>query len=109
MQHEEDSVPPQNPLDVLFVISDLGVGGSERQLAILASTLAQANVAVAVYSIIDGPVREQLERAGVELILGPRRNVTSGSGIIAAACDLLQIMRRRQPRVAHFFLPLAYL
>jgi glycosyltransferase involved in cell wall biosynthesis len=109
MRRQTRSWPAQSRLDVLFVISDLGIGGSERQLAVLASALAQASVSVAVYSVTDGPVREQLERAGVELMLGSASNGGGASRVIATACDLFRVMRRRRPRVAHFFLPLAYL
>jgi len=100
--------PIEQPLDVLFVISALGVGGSERQLALLAGRLTRLNMNVAVYSFLDGPVRVQLESAGVEVLCAPRALQGVGS-IAAATSDLFRIMRRRRPRVAHFFLPAAYL
>lgn len=94
--------------DVLFVISDLGVGGSERQLAMLAAALGQADMAVAVYSLLDGPMRAQLERSGIEVALAPR-GIAGPSNVAAAAVDLFRFMRRRRPRIVHFFLPAAYL
>lgn len=102
-------IAPPRPLDILFVISCLGVGGSERQLAILASALARSGMTVAVYSFMDGPVRTQLERGGVEVVLGPRRGVADSFGVVATAFDLFRFMFRRRPRIAHFFLPAAYL
>jgi len=99
---------PLKPLDVLFVISALGIGGSERQLALLAGRLTRLGMKVAVYSFLDGPVRGQLESDGVEVMCAPRE-LQSAGGIATAATDLYRVMRRRRPRIAHFFLPAAYL
>lgn len=96
------------PLDVLFVISGLGVGGSERQLALLASALAQRGVKTAVYAIADGPVRRELESGGVEVLLGPGRP-RGIPAVTKAAIDLFAVMRRRRPRIVHFFLPAAFM
>lgn len=97
------------PLDILFVIRGLRVGGSERQLAMLASALARVGLRVAVYTFLDGPVRAQLESSGVEVMLGPPRGVAGPFGVMATAFDLFGFIRRRRPRIAHFFLPAAYL
>lgn len=103
-----DTRPSAGPLDVLFVISGLGVGGSERQLALLASALARAGVAAAVYAIGDGPVRQELKRNGVEVLVGPGRPAGL-SAVTKAAVDLFSVMRRRRPRMVHFFLPAAFM
>lgn len=99
--------------DVLFVITDLRVGGSERQLALLASTLATEGMTVTVYSFLDGSVRAELERAGVEVTLAPgtgRLFVGSNTaGFPLIAWHLLWFMLRRRPRIVHFVLPAAYL
>jgi glycosyltransferase involved in cell wall biosynthesis len=93
-------------LDVLFVISSLSVGGSERQLALLGSALAKEGMTIAVFSLNDGVIRSDLERAGIEVIVAP------GAGIMSvplAALRLLSFMLTRRPCIVHFFLPAAYL
>jgi glycosyltransferase involved in cell wall biosynthesis len=93
-------------LDVLFVITSLSVGGSERQLALLGSALAKEGMTIAVFSLNDGVIRSDLERAGIEVIVAP------GAGIMSvplAALRLLGFMLSRRPCIVHFFLPAAYL
>lgn len=94
------------PLDVLFVISALRVGGSERQLAALARALVGEGKTIAVYSLMDGPVRTELEQAGVETVVANR---FGRAGIPLAALHLFWFMRRHRPGIVHFFLPAAYL
>jgi hypothetical protein len=99
-----------NGVDILFVITDLEVGGSEGQLALLAGELAKSGMAVAVYAFMDGPVRKRLERAEVEVILGPAaRGTRSAFSVLFAAFYLFWVMLRRRPAIAHFILPAAYL
>ena len=97
------------PIDVLFIITALGVGGSERQLTMLASALPRADFKVAVYAFQDGPVRAELEAADVEVMLAPWAGEGHPFGVPKIALDLFRIMRRRRPRIVHFFLPAAYL
>lgn len=103
------------PVDVLFVITDLRVGGSERQIALLATELAKAGMTVAVYGFIDGPVRRQMERGGVRVIVAPGRivppfPVVRNAWLIPPACiHLLWCLVTVSPRIVHFFLPGAYL
>ncbi len=97
------------PPDVLFVITTLQVGGSERQLALLASTLAKAGMTVAVYSLVDGPLRNALQQNGVEVVLAPKSAGVTPVSVPVAALHLLWFMLRRRPRIVHFFLPAAYL
>lgn len=102
--------------DILFVITDLQVGGSERQLALLAAELAQSGSGVTVYSFMDGAVRAQLEQHSVEVILAPgsidfvrSSRIKSALFVSRAAVHLFWIMLTRRPRIVHFFLPAAYL
>jgi len=99
---------PTQP-DVLYVITGLHVGGSERQLSVLASALGQSGMKVAVYSFVDGPVRAVLQQNGVEVVLAPGGGPSTFRGFVLAAFHLLWFMARRRPRIAHFFLPAAYL
>src|SRR6267154_996375 len=92
------------PLDVLFVITGLQVGGSERQLALLASALAKAGMWVVVYSFVDGPVRATLQQNGVEVALTRGwGNVAGRCSMPVAALHLFWFMLRRRPRIVHFF------
>ena len=98
--------------DVLFVITDFQVGGSERQLALLASGLAKDGMNVAAFSFMDGPIRMDLQRAGVDAILalGAERSYRGNIiGLSLAALHLFWLMLRRRPHIVHFFLPKAYL
>lgn len=102
--------------DILFVITDLQVGGSERQLALLASELARSGSNIDVYSFMDGAVRAQLEQGGVKVILAPGQldiarawRLRNALYISRSAVHLLWTMLTRRPRIVHFFLPAAYL
>jgi glycosyltransferase involved in cell wall biosynthesis len=90
-------------IDILFVVTSLAVGGTERQLALLATTLAKDGMRLVVFSFNDGVVRGELERAGVEVI------VPGSTFVPSVALRLFSVMRARRPRIAHFFLPAAYL
>lgn len=102
--------------DILFVITTLEIGGTERQLALLAGELARSGSAITVYSFMDGVVRAQLEQAGVQVILTPHAFDPARSSALASvlfisrtAVHLLRTMFRLRPRIVHFFLPAAYL
>jgi glycosyltransferase involved in cell wall biosynthesis len=96
----------RRPLDILFVIADLRTGGTERQVALLAGALAKSGTSVAVYSLRDGEVRARLAQSGIAVTVAP---VAALVGLPVAAVHLLWVMLTRRPRVAHFFLPAAYL
>jgi glycosyltransferase involved in cell wall biosynthesis len=97
-------------VDILFVITDLEVGGSEGQLALLAGELAKSGMTVAVYAFMDGPVRKRLVQADVEVIVGLAAGGTlSALSMPFAALYLFWVMLRRRPTIAHFILPAAYL
>lgn len=102
--------------DILFVITALEIGGTERQLALLAGELARSGSTITVYSFMDGAVRTELEQAGVQVILAPHAFDPARSSAISSALfvprtavHLLRTMLRLRPRIAHFFLPAAYL
>lgn len=105
-----------NNAKVLFVISDLAVGGTERQVATLAPELARLGWAGTIYSFADGKLRQQLERDGIKVILVPgKRGLMDPSRLMRAlsvgmgAFHLLWIMLTLRPRIVHCFLPAAYL
>jgi glycosyltransferase involved in cell wall biosynthesis len=103
--------------EVMFVCSALNVGGTERQLAMVASALCRLGWHISVYSMAGtGPLQAEFERAGVKIILPPMgRPAVAGSGIkrilalTVAVPHLLVAMLRRRPAIVHFMLPEAYL
>lgn len=103
--------------ELMFVCSDLLVGGTERQLVELACALSRGGWPVSVYSVAGaGPLQTSLERAGVSVILPPLNRPPVGTSlikraaaVIAAAPHLLVSMLRRRPAIVHFMLPEAYL
>jgi glycosyltransferase involved in cell wall biosynthesis len=112
MQKGADAARDKSRPDILFVITDFQVGGSERQLALLASALAEGGMTVAVFGFMDGPVRAALQDAGVEAILASGAKVSHRRnflGLPLAMIQLFWLMLRRRPHIVHFFLPQAYL
>jgi glycosyltransferase involved in cell wall biosynthesis len=103
--------------DVLFVIGELGIGGTEQHLLNVSRQLRQAGWRVCVYSLAGtGPLRGDLESAGIRVVLPPiGRSVIPNILVLRilrialAAVHLAYIMVRERPRIAHFFLPAAYL
>lgn len=105
-----------NSAKLLFVISDLQVGGTERQVALLAPELARLGWAVAIYSFADGELRRQLEQSGVTVILVPGKHgllytsrIMRAVSVCLGAVHLCWVMLTLRPRIVHCFLPAAYL
>jgi len=109
-------VASQTNAKLLFVISDLAVGGTERQVAALAPELVRLGWAVTIFSFADGKLRQPLEESGVTVVLVPgkrgllhtsriRRALSVGAG----AFYLMWVMLTLRPKVVHCFLPAAYL
>jgi len=103
--------------DVLFVVGELEIGGTERHLLNVSRRLRQAGWRVCVYSLAgSGPLRGDLESAGIRVVLPPIGRSAIPNILIlrilriaVAAIHLTYIMVRERPRIAHFFLPAAYL
>jgi glycosyltransferase involved in cell wall biosynthesis len=105
-----------NSARLLFVISDLQVGGTERQVAVLAPELARLGWAVTLYSFADGELRRQLEQSGVTVILVPGKHgllhasrIMRALSVCVGAIHLCWVMLTLRPRIVHCFLPAAYL
>lgn len=99
---------------ILFVISQLDVGGTERHLAMLAPALVRRGWPVTVFSLKgDGPLRSVLESAGVDVVGATSRSGDTGHsgriGVLLSAARALWRELRRRPAIVHFFLPEAYL
>jgi glycosyltransferase involved in cell wall biosynthesis len=103
--------------DVMFVCSDLMIGGTERHLTAVATSLVRSGWPISVYSLAGrGPLQAELERGGVKVIVPPLDRPPSGrlgikriATLVAATLYLIGVMLKRRPRVVHFMLPEAYL
>jgi glycosyltransferase involved in cell wall biosynthesis len=107
-----DSADPQ----ILLVTGSLGVGGTEQQLAMMASELRRRGYRVAVFSFADGPLLETLKTNGVPTILTQARigrdrgfSMRVLFSLTVASAHLLGVLIWRRPAIVHFFLPEAYL
>jgi glycosyltransferase involved in cell wall biosynthesis len=111
------SIDASESSDILFVIGGLDIGGTERHLLSVGGGLRRADWRVWVYSLAgDGPLRGGLEAAGVRVALPPiskedvpNIKILRALRLALAAIHLTYTMLRLRPRIAHFFLPAAYM
>lgn len=91
------------PLRILFVIRSLGVGGAERQLAILAIGLRARGHDVTVCTTYDGGERAEELRAGhVRMISLGKRSRWDAWRTVAG---LIRVTRDVRPDVVHGYMP----
>ena len=117
MQPSDSPRGRDKPVDILFVIGQLSVGGTENHLAMVAPALARRGWRVAVYSLQgNGPVAAALESGNVEVITPsfkfslPQANFALRAyRLVRSSAELLGVLVRRKPAIVHFFLPAAYL
>lgn len=101
------------PARVCLLIGQLGMGGTEKQLVLLAGGLRARGVEVTVLVMFGGGPREEaLRAAGIPVVhLGFRRR-TAGwrmpAANLAAFARLVGHLRRLRPEVVHAFLFHAY-
>lgn len=81
---------PQTPIRVLHIAGGLGLGGTEKTLQLFATHLDRTRFTPLVYAFEDGPRREQLAAAGVEVHVGG---------------DLLTLLQRLTPDIVHLHRP----
>lgn len=103
----EAASSPAATRSLLFVTTELAIGGTERHLAAVLPALAAAGHAVRLVALRGGPLAEVLRAGGVGVSLGrdmpgPLRALYGA--LLVAACIL-----RDRPDVVHLFLPEAYL
>ena len=104
-------------LDVRIVIGGLNIGGAERHVSYVTQVLSRRGWRIGVYSLSgDGPLRADLETAGVNVMLplggqAPLRHlfILRPLWTLIAGVHLTYTMLRLRPRIVHFFLPAAYL
>lgn len=97
----------------MLLIGQLRVGGTEKQVFLLATGLARSGVAVDVVTLhSDGPYRDALELAGVSVHNARFTGLSTGPLALPrnllAAARLLRLVRRLRPDVLHAFLYHAY-
>jgi glycosyltransferase involved in cell wall biosynthesis len=69
-----------------FVINDLGHGGAQKQVALLATALsARMNVRVYVLSTLEAPYARKLRERGIAVTVFPRRSHTDVGRLLALA------------------------
>lgn len=66
----------QHQFNVLQVISNLDIGGAQEVVRTLAEYLALAQCGVVVCTFRDGPLRHEIERLGIPVVLLPARRAS---------------------------------
>ncbi|MFD1499529.1 glycosyltransferase [Streptosporangium lutulentum] len=94
---------------VVLLIGQLGIGGTEKQVFLLATGLARSGVTVNVVTLhSDGPYRDELIRAGVPVhnagFTGLSTGVMALPRNLLAAARLTLLLLRLRPDVLHAFL-----
>jgi glycosyltransferase involved in cell wall biosynthesis len=101
--------PPKSR--ILFVIGSLAVGGTEKQLVLLAQQLVRRGWQVDIFCVdIDGPLRSEVLKSGLRLHSAGwnsrfprwRRNLL----MVYSQCRLIGLALRLRPDVLHCFIPL---
>lgn len=87
------------PKRIVMVSTGLGVGGAERQLILLVRQLQSLGSRISVVSLIKpGPLKEELEEAGIPVLsLGMKRGVPGPGAIFRLA----KIVRNVKPDLVH--------
>lgn len=105
-------MPPQ-PARVCLMIGQLGLGGTEKQVVLLARGLRDRGIDTLVLTMFDSGPREQALRDGGVRICHLRfSRVDPGLGVarnVAAFARLVRLLRRERPDVLHAFLLHSYL
>jgi glycosyltransferase involved in cell wall biosynthesis len=107
--------PDRHP--VLYVVGSLDLGGTERHLALLAPQLKRRGWTPIIYCLTrPGQQADEVRRAGVPVVSAPfpidagqGLRLTRGLKLGLSTLKLFWLMLRLRPKIAHFFLPVAYL
>jgi glycosyltransferase involved in cell wall biosynthesis len=102
--------------EVLIVLAQLEVGGTERHVLGLVKALVQKGWRIAVYCLAgNGPLRAEFEATGATIIIPPIDAGRERASIVARALrlvrvvgHLLTVLIRRRPSIVHVYLPAAY-
>jgi glycosyltransferase involved in cell wall biosynthesis len=106
----------QKPWDVLALIGSLNVGGCEQHLATVYPRLKARGYDVGILTFVrGGPLEERVRAAGVDVMCISRREsqpltrAEHWTGYAATLFDFVQVFRRQNARLVHFYLPGAYI
>lgn len=111
--HYEAGAPPLS--EVCLLIGQLGLGGAEKQLVLLAKGLRARGIGTTVVVMFDtGPRAAALHAAGIPVVhLGFRRRRDGlwrlPDRTVRGFARLVGHLRRTRPQVLHAFLPHGYL
>lgn len=94
---------------MLLVIGQLGLGGTEQQLVLLADGLQRQGIEIQVASLFAGGTREtELADAGIPCWIGNTAPSLNPWRFVTALLGFLRLVRRFRPDVVHTFLFHAY-
>jgi glycosyltransferase involved in cell wall biosynthesis len=98
------------PADIVFVIGSLTIGGTEKQLVMLAKGLKARGWSVAVFAFDgSGVMADRLAQEGIRLVDGGYRSSLSRfhKTVMLLFCllKLTGLLRREHPRIVQGFLP----
>jgi len=88
-------------MKIAFIIRDLGHGGAQRQLVLLATGLVREGHEVSVLHFYDGAFRAELESGGVHTLCIGKKSRWDLAGFFFR---LIQAARRVRPEVIHGYL-----
>lgn len=88
-------------MKIAFIIRDLGHGGAQRQLVLLAGGLVKQGHEVSVLHFYDGPFRAELEASGVTTICVGKKSRWDLAGFFIR---LVKAARSIRPEVLHGYL-----
>ncbi|MDI1314191.1 glycosyltransferase [Prosthecobacter sp.] len=88
-------------MKIAFIIRDLGRGGAQRQLVLLACGLVREGHAVSVLHFYDGAFRAELEAGGVQTICIHKKSRWDLAGFFFR---LIKAARSARPEVLHGYL-----
>ena len=104
-------------VSILYVVANLDIGGAERHIAQILPKLDKSKINASVFTLINkGALSESLEKKGIQVI-GINKNIlwqqTNKFGrihiLLRGAIKLFFHLRREQPSVVHFYLPMPYI
>lgn len=97
-------------MKIVYVITDLHIGGAELQMAILVGHLQDRSQSCHVFTLLsDGSLRDHLVELVVPVYSGGLKKgdiLRAPWRIIFAQMKLIRVVRKQRPSVVHAFLPL---
>ena len=112
LRSQEQSYRPSPPLvrTVVLMIGQLGMGGTEKQVVLLACGLRERGIDISVWVLFGDTEtyhRDALKRAGIRVVdvgLYRYRNLGRALQNLARLCGMIMRLRRERPDIVHAFL-----